>query len=246
MWVSPPGSGDHTADTAATAWSATGSHWGYFTDILTGLDVTAPGNPGTVAVLGTNTDRAGRCTGSRRGRIGARQVAVGLANALRGNSQGVPDFGVVEGGIEGNAVMRDINGAGGPSALSRLDRDILDEPGIGTVVVAKGSADMLAGTSADDLEDAYTTLATQLNAWGITAVFMTMTPCDGYTRAPRRTIASGRPPTTGSPVRTARSSAVRQQRRRQRCGRDRRSGQHEHAARAEAEQRCGTGRRRLG
>jgi hypothetical protein len=180
MWVSAPGSGDHTADVAATAWSGTGYAWGAFTDILTGIDVTAPGNPGTVAVLGTNLT-APAAPGSKAIVSGRNEVSVGLATALRGNTQGATDFGVVSSGIEGNAVMRDISGAGGPSALSRLDRDILDEPGIGTVVVTEGLADVLYGTSADDLEDAYTTLATQLNAWGITAVFLTLTPCDGYT-----------------------------------------------------------------
>ena len=180
MWVSAPGSGDHTADVAATAWSGTGYAWGYFTDILTGIDVIAPGNPGTVAVLGDNLTSPG-ATGSKAIVHGRNEVSVGLATALRGNTQGITDFGVVTAGIEGNAVARDINGAGGPSALSRLDRDVLSEPGIGTVVVTEGLADVLYGTSADDLEDAYTTLATQLNAWGITVVFLTLTPCDGYT-----------------------------------------------------------------
>ncbi|HEY2670768.1 MAG TPA: hypothetical protein VGJ07_10370 [Rugosimonospora sp.] len=180
MWVSPTGSGDHTADTAATAWSATGSHWGYFSNILANIDVTAPGNPGTVAVLGNNLT-APTATGMTGIGPGRNQVSVGLATALRGNTQGVPDFGVVDAGIENNGVLRNVVGnAGGLSALARLDRDILSEPGIGTVVVTEGLTDLVNGTSADDLEDAYTTLATQLNAWGITVVFLTLTPCDGY------------------------------------------------------------------
>jgi hypothetical protein len=179
-WVSAPGSGDHTADVAATAWSGTGDVRGTFSDILTGIDVTAAGNPGTVAVLGTNLT-APSAAGSKAIASGRNEVSVGLAAALRGNTQGVTNFGVVSAGIENNALLRDVSGAGGPSALSRLDRDILDEPGIGTVVVTEGLTDVLAGTTADDLEEAYTTLATQLNAWGITVVFLTLTPCDGYT-----------------------------------------------------------------
>lgn len=180
MWVTPPGSGDHTADTAAAEFTATGSHYGYFADILTGVDVTAPANPGTVAVLGNNLTLP---TGTGMTAVGGarKQISTDLAAALRGNTQGVPDFGVVEGGIENNGVLRDVVGnAGGLNAMSRLDRDILAEPGIGTVVVTEGLTDLLNGTSADDLTDAYTELATQLNAFGVSVVFVSLTPCDGY------------------------------------------------------------------
>jgi hypothetical protein len=189
MWVSAVGSGDHTADTAATAFSGAGTHAGYFSDILTGIDVTATGNPGTVAVLGNNLTNP---TATGMSAIGAnrQQLSVDLAHSLRGNTQGVPNFGVIEAGIENNGILRDVFGnAGGVSALARLDRDVLSEPGISTVIVTEGLTDLLNGTSADDLEDAYATLAGQLNAWGITVVFLTLTPCDGY--APCTTAVDG-------------------------------------------------------
>jgi hypothetical protein len=180
-YMSAVGSGDHTADTAATSFGATGSTWGYLSNIVTGIDVTAPQNPGTVAVLGNNLTNP-TATGMTAVVANRVQVSDGLAAALRTNTLGVPDFGVVEEGIENNGVMRDVLGnAGGIGALGRLDRDILAEPGIGTVVVTEGLADVLNGTSADTLASVgYAQLATLLNAWGITVIFATLTPCDGY------------------------------------------------------------------
>jgi hypothetical protein len=180
MWVSPSGSGDHTADIAATAWSGTDSHSGRFTHILTGIDVIAPGNPGTVAVLGNNLT-APTTAGTTAVTAGRQEISVGLANALRTNTQGVPHFGVIDASIENNGVTRDVIGnASGVSTLARLDRDVLSEPGIGTVVVSEGLTDLLNGATATSLIDGYSTLVAQLNAWGITVILQTLTPCDGY------------------------------------------------------------------
>jgi hypothetical protein len=157
---------------------------------------TYAGNPGTVAVLGTNLT-APAAAGSKAITTGRNEVSVGLAAALRGNTQGVTNFGIVSAGIENNAVLRHVGGAGGPSALSRLDPDILEEPGIGTVVATEGRTDVLAGTTADDLEQAYTTLGAQLNAWGSRWSSWRSLLVRGTRRAPRRLIDNGWPPMTG-------------------------------------------------
>jgi len=173
MYVSAVGSGDHTADTASTAFSGTGTTWGSFTDVLTGIDVVTDANRPTVAVLGDNLvnpfDAASKAV------LGAPR----LADALAG-----PSYGVVGTGIEANRLATDLTGQGGPSVLTRLDRDVLDLPGLSTVVVDEGLQDLVSGTDETDLEAAYDVLRTQLRGWGVKVVFATLTPCTGYTKCP--------------------------------------------------------------
>ena len=73
------------------------------------------------------------------------------------------------------------------SLLARLDRDILAEPDVGTVIIDEGLEDLLQDsgglvgpTQAVNLEDAYDTLEGQLNAFGINVIIGTLTPCAGY------------------------------------------------------------------
>jgi len=103
-------------------------------------------------------------------------------------SQGLaPGYGVVDAGIEANQVLSGGAGSGGVSLLARLDRDILAEPDVGTVIIDEGLEDLLqasgglvGATQAVNLEDAYDTLEGQLNAFGINVIIGTLTPCAGY------------------------------------------------------------------
>ena len=71
---------------------------------------------------------------------------------------------------------------GGPALLSRIDRDVLDQPGLTTVLVNEGLEDVLNGHTANDLTtDGYTQLLTYLEAYNINVVVVGLTPCDGYT-----------------------------------------------------------------
>src|SRR5205807_1114724 len=77
---------------------------------------------------------------------------------------------------------------GGPSALARIDRDILDQPGITTVIVDEGLEDILAnqngptGQSAEEnlTSNGYAELVNYLQGEGINIVYVGLTPCDGY------------------------------------------------------------------
>ncbi|MFM9615181.1 hypothetical protein [Streptomyces niveiscabiei] len=169
MYVSAVGSGDHTADTASTAFSGTGTTWGSFTDVLTGIDVVTDANRPTVAVLGDNLVDPFAAT--TKAVLGAPR----LADALTG-----PSYGAVGTGIEGNRLATDLPGQGGPAVLTRLDRDVLDLPGLSTVVVDEGLQDLVSGTDETALEAAYDLLRTQLRGWGVKVVFTTLTPCTGY------------------------------------------------------------------
>ncbi|WP_258055999.1 hypothetical protein [Streptomyces sp. Ru62] len=177
QYVSAVGSGDHTSDTSAGAFTGTGVYSGWFADILTGIDVTTGDARPTVAVLGDNLidPFAADTTTTPVNRISDE-----LATALRMNEQGIPDYGVVATGIENNRLSSDQTGQGGPAVLTRLDRDILDLPGITTVVIDEGLKDILAGTDDTTLEESYGLLRDQLRAWGIKVVYTTLTPCHGY------------------------------------------------------------------
>ncbi len=176
QYVSAVGSGDHTTDTGTTAFSGTGVYRGSFTDILTGIDTTTDTGQSTIAVLGDNLVNPFAADTSVPT---VDHISDDLATALQSNAEGVPDYGVVASGIETNRLTAD-QVQGGPAVLTRLDRDVLDLPGITTVIVDEGLQDIVAGSDDTSLEEAYEVLRNQLRAWGIKVIFTTLTPCDRY------------------------------------------------------------------
>jgi hypothetical protein len=71
------------------------------------------------------------------------------------------------------------------SLLTRLDRDVLAEPDVGTVVIDEGLEDLLQAGSSTTIQDeltgtGYAELTAQLRSWGITTIIATLTPCAGY------------------------------------------------------------------
>jgi hypothetical protein len=192
-YVTPSGAGDETGNVNGTPFSGPRTIEGEFTNVLTGVDVQTSGTP-AVAVLGDGLiDASGKGTTAvpHGTRISDDLSAELQAAAGAGNE---PAFGVIGEGIESNQVLTDTDtttGIGGPSALSRIASDILAEPGVGTVIVDEGLEDVLrasaSSTTGLDLDNGYSALSSQLNAWGITVIFGTLTPCAGYA-------GSGRPP----------------------------------------------------
>jgi Concanavalin A-like lectin/glucanases superfamily len=179
-YLSAPGTGDKTTDTTGTPFA---EQWqGWYTDLVTDLDVTSDHTP-TQAVLGDGLIDAFQpnthpeTNGSR------------LSDALIDAGPTTPSpYGTIAEGIESNSLMTDNpqmddgHAVGGPSVLSRIDRDILDQPGISNVIITEGLEDLLAGTTSDDLEaNGYTALVQQLQGWGIATTLTSLTPCDGYT-----------------------------------------------------------------
>jgi hypothetical protein len=178
-WVSAAGSGDHSADASGTAFTQQLTA----TNLLTGVDVTTAAGAATVAVLGDNVVDADLTPPSQARPAGVR-VADDLAAAVR--SGGGTVFGVVGAGIESNLLLASgTNALGGVGALARLDRDVLALPGIGTVVVDEGLQDVARGTPVNTLQTVvYPELIAQLQAWGITVILTSLTPCDGYAKCP--------------------------------------------------------------
>jgi hypothetical protein len=206
-WFAPATVHNETGDTTGAPFTGTGSSWSGSTAVLTGVDVSTPAatisgqaSPGapTVVVAGDNvidggTSSALADTGAPSGRLAGQLAAQGLASG----------FGVVDAGVEANQVVADGTASGGVSLMSRLDRDVLAEPDVGTVVIDEGLEDLLQGSAnsgsgtgdlaAGNLEDTYQALENQLNAFGINVIVGTLTPCAGYVNS-----SAGDSCTTGS------------------------------------------------
>ena len=164
-------SGNHTADTAATSFTSLGS----YTYVLTGMAIAEAAGTPTVAVLGNDVT-----AGSPAAPVnGTARLSDLLAQAGTG-------YGVLEEGIENNEIGVSSTDTGantltrGYSVLARLDRDVLDQPGLTTVVIDEGLFDLLAGGDDATLLDDYTELVTQLNAWGVNVIIGTLPPCTGF------------------------------------------------------------------
>ncbi|OIV39499.1 hypothetical protein BIV57_00140 [Mangrovactinospora gilvigrisea] len=180
-YVSAAGSGDKTTDTTGTPFTGSGTYQGWYTNLLTGLDVTSAGTP-TQAVLGDGLIDPAQ-PNSKAVLWGHR-----IPEALAAAEPTTPHpYGTLAEGIEANNLATDnpqtLNGSaiGGPSALSRIDRDILDQPGISSVIVNEGLEDLLGGADPGALDgNAYAALSQQLKGWNISATYASLTPCQGY------------------------------------------------------------------
>lgn len=188
-YVTPIGSGDNTATTSTTPFTASGEQDGRFTNLVTGVDVATPvsaatgqGTP-TQTVVGDNLldawqpDTEPNTTGSQ------------VADDLDGAQPTTPTpAGTVAEGIESNELTVDYpqmyagtSTVGGPDLLSRVDRDILDQPNLGTVIIDEGLQDVLNGTSATNFENAVDAVSSYLDSYGVNVVVIGLTPCGGYT-----------------------------------------------------------------
>ena len=176
QWNSGAGSGDKTTDTTGTPFTSDGSA-NASTSMVTGLDVATP-KTATQAVVGDGfIDQAQ--TGTQP------PASINLADDLAATETTTPaPYGSIAEGMESNQVMTDYpeSGGSGPALLSRVDRDVLDQPGITTVVLDEGLEDILNGRKASDLNaNGYNELINYLNNAGIAVVVIGLTPCDGYT-----------------------------------------------------------------
>jgi lysophospholipase L1-like esterase len=101
------------------------------TALVTEVDVNAPAPAGAIVTLGDSiTEGATSTSNAFRGwpdRLAERLAAAGK------------NWGVVNAGISGNRILRY---GTGPSALSRLDRDVLSVPGIKAIILLEGINDI--------------------------------------------------------------------------------------------------------
>jgi lysophospholipase L1-like esterase len=169
-YVSPPGDFTTAAD---MPWESTTSAWFW----LAGVDVLVPKQTGTVVTLGDSvTDGVGSSLNANQrwpDHLAARIVA------QAGNHQ----MGVVNAGLTGNRLIRDILGPNGPA---RFDRDVLTQPGVTHVIVLLGNNDIIRGqlnpadaVTTEEIFQAHQMLIERAHLRGLKISGATLTPFKG-------------------------------------------------------------------
>lgn len=183
-FLSPAGTGDHTADVdgAAFAQPTTGAFSnGWF--FLTGIDVEAPRSVGAVVAFGDSI------TDAFQGQVVAE---VENLSGIDKNDR-YPDFlahrladagrplAIVNAGISGNKVTADADPPYpfGPKAVDRLNVDALDLPGVTDVIVLEGINDLGGGISADAVIAGLGNIVQRIKAAGMRVHLGTLTPAGG-------------------------------------------------------------------
>lgn len=170
-YVTAPGAGRHGADVVGTAFTEEHTSW-YG---LVAVDVRARRSAGAVAVLGDSiTEGVGSTPDA-----GQRWTDV-VADRLAGR------MAVLNAGIGGNHVARRVVLQGahgpqdfGPSAVSRLDVDVLARSGVTDLVVFIGINDVFTRIEDDvvaDVTSGYRRIARQAQRRGIRVIGATITP----------------------------------------------------------------------
>jgi lysophospholipase L1-like esterase len=174
--------GDVTADDSMPQAART-DHW----YLLSGLDVIAPDDAATVVALG-NSITDGRGSGTNR----QNRWPDNLARRLQADPR-TARVAVVNAGIGGNTV---IQGGLGPPALQRLDRDVLEQPGVRWLLVLEGVNDIggappaQAAALAQRLIAAHREIAERAHRRGLRVYGATILPFGGsFYDAPEREAA---------------------------------------------------------
>ncbi len=128
--------GDRTRVASGVGFGSASQAWPF----LTGVEVEAPRRVGTLVALGDSiTDGYQSSVARRPGEHNTRWPDF-LARRLASRDR---PFSVVNSGISGNRLRLDgLISIYGPSALSRLDSDVLAVPGVKTVIVLEGINDI--------------------------------------------------------------------------------------------------------
>lgn len=160
--------GNHVAD-ADLPGAITTDHW----YVVSGIDVVADQNASVVVALG-NSITDGRGSGTNKNN----RWPDNLARRLIENPA-TAHVGVINAGLGGNAVIK---GGLGPTALSRLDRDVFQQPGVRWLLVLEGVNDIggstgeEAKTIGDRLIVAYADIIKQAHEHGLLVYGATILP----------------------------------------------------------------------
>lgn len=163
--------GNHVND-ADLPGAVTTDHW----YIVSGIDVIADEKAAVVVALG-NSITDGRGSGTNKNN----RWPDNLARRLMENAA-TSHVGVINAGLGGNAVIR---GGLGPTALSRLDRDVFEQPGVRWLLVLEGVNDIGGSSGADArtigdrLIVAYDSIIKRAHAKGLLVYGATILPFGG-------------------------------------------------------------------
>ncbi|MFD9190752.1 GDSL-type esterase/lipase family protein [Streptomyces phaeochromogenes] len=167
VYWTPDGGGDHTSDADGDAFTRTDSTFPF----LTGVDVRGGDTAGAVVALGDSiTDGASSTANFNRrwpdylaGRLSACSSTAGVLNE----------------GISGNRITAGTDG--NPSALDRLERDVLSQPGARTVVLFEGVNDLSwGGATGDQVIDGMKEIVRRAHARGLRVIGATVVPYRGW------------------------------------------------------------------
>ncbi|MFG2467151.1 SGNH/GDSL hydrolase family protein [Streptomyces canus] len=160
--------GDHTAEESGAHWTEGIGSWFY----LDAVSVRTPAATGAVVALGDSITDGWQSSSDRN-----RRWPDYLARRLQKAHTTVK--GVANEGISGNKVLAD---GAGPSALNRLDRDVLSQPGVHTVFLFEGVNDLKAhtGVTAPDLIAGYREIVDRTHDAGKCVVVSTIAPFKGW------------------------------------------------------------------
>jgi lysophospholipase L1-like esterase len=169
MQTSYLGPGDHAAEPGSQAFGQQTQSWYY----LDSLSVETPAGTGAVAALGDSITDGWASTMDKDNRWPdylARRLAADRRTSIKG---------VANEGISGNQVLND---GAGQSALGRLDRDVLSQPGVRTVILLEGVNDIKSSPppAAADLIAGYRQIIDRVHAAGKCVVGATVLPFQGW------------------------------------------------------------------
>lgn len=183
-YVSPAGSGDHTADGAGTAYTAiTGG-----TYLVSAVDVANPALAGTVVAFGSSVVDG---TGSTNCGPGCTELGTNqrwtdelarrvVAELPAGRQVTIANAGI--GGTTSSAACPSIPGQfAGLDALARLDRDVLALHGVTAVLYYYGTNDLADACGAEQILASYREVFGRLRHAGIKVYVTPITPRPGYT-----------------------------------------------------------------
>ncbi|WP_329244735.1 SGNH/GDSL hydrolase family protein [Streptomyces sp. NBC_01478] len=159
------GAGDHSADAAGDAYTWTTTSWPF----LSGVEVTVPRARSVVALGDSITD--GSYSTPDTDQRWPDLLSARLNTCL-------PGAGVLNAGITGNRITAGT--ATNPSALDRLERDVLSQPGARSLVLFEGIND-LGGATAEQIIAAMTEIAHRAHQRHLRVVAATITPYKDFT-----------------------------------------------------------------
>jgi lysophospholipase L1-like esterase len=160
--------GDQTGDEAGTAFTATTTNWFW----VATLDVRAPSLTGTIVCFGDSITDGNGSTVDGHNR---------WPDVLRGRLAALPasqSKSVVNEGISGNQIIfyPGLNPPTSPTALDRMERDVLSRAGVTHVIFFEGSNDLARGATFEQITDGLTQVYQRAKDAGLKIIGATVIP----------------------------------------------------------------------
>lgn len=185
-YLTPKGAGNHALDASGEAFADEKPSWYY----LNSIEVVSSSESTAVVILGDSiTDGSSPASGPGSDSLRDTNGRWPDVLARRVIERGLP-ISILNAGIGGNRLLNDAALdyapiSTGASALNRLDRDVLNQPGVITVIVLEGINDIgipllsdppSLPVTADQMIDGYRDIIRRAHARGLCAIGATLTP----------------------------------------------------------------------